>query len=79
VGAPIHGEHQRPHVTAGEALSGLVTDPEPGEKVGGQYGALLPDIPPGRNYLHYTMELGHLNPIFKWRSRYCSFLLKLAR
>ncbi|MBS4727796.1 DNA cytosine methyltransferase [Mycobacterium sp. SM1] len=71
------GNIERPHVTAGEALSGLVTDSEPGEEVGGRYGALLPDIPPGRNYLHYTEELGHPNPIFKWRSRYWSFLLKL--
>ncbi|MCV6968873.1 SacI methylase [Mycobacterium bohemicum] len=71
------GNDERAHVTAGEALDGLVTDPEVGEKVGGQFGGLLPDIPPGGNYLHYTTELGHPEPIFKWRSRYWSFLLKL--
>jgi DNA (cytosine-5)-methyltransferase 1 len=56
--APTHGgrrERRRtgnastPHVTAGEALEGLVTEPEPGDEVGGRYGYLLPAIPPGEN------------------------------
>jgi DNA (cytosine-5)-methyltransferase 1 len=38
---------------------------------------LLPEIPPGRNYLHYTAHEGHPNPLFEWRSRYWTFLLKL--
>jgi len=67
-----------PHVTAGEALTGLATEPEPSESVGGRYGHLLPDIPPGENYLHYTEQRGHPDPLFKWRSRYWSFLLKLS-
>ena len=67
----------QPHVTAGEALAGLVTDPEPEEVVRGQWGHLLPDIPPGENYLHYTAERGHPDPLFEWRSRYWCFLLKL--
>lgn len=71
------GSVERPHVTAGEALEGLVTDPEKEEAVGGQYGKLLPGIPPGGNYLHYTEERGHPEPLFRWRSRYWSFLLKL--
>ncbi|WP_081283607.1 DNA cytosine methyltransferase [Mycobacterium intracellulare] len=71
------GHAETRHVTAGDALDGLVTDPEPGEVVGGKYGHLLKDIPPGGNYLHYTKERGHLNPMFEWRSRYWSFLLKL--
>jgi DNA (cytosine-5)-methyltransferase 1 len=66
-----------PHVTAGEALVGVTADPEPGEEVNGKWGHLLPDIPPGGNYLHYTEELGHPAPLFKWRSRYWTFLLKL--
>ncbi len=66
-----------PHVTTGEALQGLQTEPEPGEVVAGQYGHLLPEIPPGQNYLYYTAERGHPDPLFKWRSRYWSFLLKL--
>jgi DNA (cytosine-5)-methyltransferase 1 len=65
------------HVTTGEALAGVVADPEPSEKLTGQWAHLLPGIPPGENYLHYTAERGHSDPIFKWRSRYWSFLLKL--
>jgi DNA (cytosine-5)-methyltransferase 1 len=72
------GHVDRPHVTTGQALAGLHTDPEPTETVAGRYGHLLPDIPPGENYLHYTHERGHPDPLFKWRSRYWSFLLKLS-
>jgi DNA (cytosine-5)-methyltransferase 1 len=87
--APTHwGEHERrarpvvadrllPHVTAGDALRGLRTDPEPSEVVNGEFGRLLEEIPPGGNYLHFTKERGHASPIFKWRSRYWTFLLKL--
>ena len=71
------GHAERPHVTTGEALAGLVADPEPEEVLGGQYAALLPGVPPGGNYLHYTAERGHPDPRFAWRSRYWSFLLKL--
>jgi DNA (cytosine-5)-methyltransferase 1 len=80
-----HGQWERrvteggplPHTTAGQALEGLVTEPESDEVVRGQWGHLLPDIPPGDNYLYFTEERGHPEPIFKWRSRYWSFLLKL--
>jgi len=71
------GDLGRPHVTAGEALDGLVSDPEAAEEVRGQYGALLPEIPPGENYLYYTAERGYPDPKFRWRSRFWSFLLKL--
>jgi DNA (cytosine-5)-methyltransferase 1 len=74
----LSGDPGRPHITAGQALAGLVTDPEPGEEVGGKYGHLLPDIPPGDNYLFYTERRGHPEPLFRWRSKYWSFLLKLA-
>jgi DNA (cytosine-5)-methyltransferase 1 len=66
-----------PHVSTGEVLQGLVTDPEPEETVRGRWGHLLPEIPPGENYLHFTKVRGHPDPIFEWRSRYWSFLLKL--
>jgi len=80
-----HGDWERrktgggplPHVTTGEALDGLVTGAEPGEVVRGRWGHLLDEIPPGQNYLHYTEKRGHPDPIFEWRSRYWSFLLKL--
>jgi DNA (cytosine-5)-methyltransferase 1 len=86
---PTHwGEHERrvepawakslaPHITAAAALRGVPAIPEPTEAVNGKYGHLLPEIPPGRNYLHYTKELGHPKPLFRWRSRYWTFLLKL--
>jgi len=80
-----HGEWERrktvggplPHVTTGEALAGVIAPPEPEETVNGRWGHLLPEIPPGENYLHFTEERGHPDPIFEWRSRYWSFLLKL--
>ena len=80
-----HGQWERrhtdggplPHVTASEALGGLVTAPEPSETVRGKWGHLLPEIPPGDNYLHFTARRGHPDPLFEWRSRYWSFLLKL--
>lgn len=71
------GGGELPHVTSGEALAGLVTSPEPEEVVRGRWGHLLPEIPPGENYLHFTSERGHPEPLFEWRSRYWSFLLKL--
>ena len=71
------GVAAHPHVTTGQALAGLVTSPEPSETVRGKWGHLLANIPPGHNYLHYTTERGHPDPIFEWRSRYWSFLLKL--
>ena len=72
------GDPRRPHVTAGEALAGLVTEPEPGESVNGKYGHLLPAIPPGDNYLFYTSRRGHPDALFRWRGKYWSFLLKLS-
>jgi DNA (cytosine-5)-methyltransferase 1 len=71
------GHTTQPHLTSGEALAGLMTEPEPGEVVNGQWGHLLPDIPPGDNYLFYTAKRGHPEPVFRWRSRYWNFLLKL--
>ncbi|MDQ6949589.1 MAG: DNA cytosine methyltransferase [Actinomycetota bacterium] len=72
-----HDPQAIPHVTAGEALSGLDATPEPEEIVRGGYGHLLPEIPPGDNYLFYTAKRGCSQPLFQWRSRYWSFLLKL--
>ena len=80
-----HGDWERrktvggelPHTTAGEALADLATVPEPEEVVRGRWGHLLPEIPPGDNYLHFTAKRGHPEPIFEWRSRFWSFLLKL--
>lgn len=72
------GTGDLPHVTAGQVLSGLVTTPEPEEVIRGKWCRLLPNIPPGDNYLFYTAQRGHPDPVFGWRSRYWSFLLKLS-
>lgn len=67
-----------PHRTVWDAIGDLVDPSEDPKKskVGGKWGALLPSIPPGENYLFHT-ERGEGQPLFKWRSRYWSFLLKL--
>jgi DNA (cytosine-5)-methyltransferase 1 len=87
--APTHsGPHETrrwdasllPHVTTGEAIGEIADDEsqaEPEEHVNGKYGHLLADIPPGDNYLFYTDKRGHPEPLFGWRKRYWSFLLKL--
>jgi DNA (cytosine-5)-methyltransferase 1 len=71
------GNPERPHVTAAQALEGLRCDPEPTEIVNGTWGHLLPEVPPGDNYLYFTAERENSSPIFRWRSRYWNFLLKL--
>jgi DNA (cytosine-5)-methyltransferase 1 len=65
------------HRTAAAALAGLSDVPEPGELPSGKWAHLLPEVPPGDNYLYFTEERGHPSPMFRWRSRYWSFLLKL--
>jgi len=70
-----------PWRTAGEVLKDLDTEEsaeDEGHFAGGQHHELLRGVPPGDNYLFYTAERGHTTPIFKWRSRYWSFLLKLS-
>ncbi|MEA2493189.1 MAG: (cytosine-5)-methyltransferase 1 [Thermoleophilaceae bacterium] len=44
----------------------------------GQWANLLASIPEGRNYLHHTRK-GDGEPLFGWRRKYWSFLLKLAK
>lgn len=65
------------HRTAGEVLQYLDDDPEHGEALRGRWSQLLPLVPPGDNYLFFTARRGHPTPVFEWRSRYWSFLLKL--
>jgi DNA (cytosine-5)-methyltransferase 1 len=44
----------------------------------GAWAELLPSIPEGSNYLYHT-DRGDGEPLFGWRRRYWSFLLKLAK
>jgi DNA (cytosine-5)-methyltransferase 1 len=67
--------------TAGEVLSDLDSEEnadDTGHFAGGQFHHLLRQVPPGDNYLYFTEKRGHPEPVFKWRSRYWSFLLKLS-
>jgi len=68
-------------VTAGQVLLDLDTEEnanDEGHFAGGHVHELLRGVPPGENYLFYTKERGHPSPVFKWRSRYWSYLLKLS-
>lgn len=47
-------------------------------RVSGFWADLLPSIPEGENYLWHANRKGG-KPLFGWRSRYWSFLLKLAK
>jgi len=70
---------QEPYRTAWDALGDLPQDVnDPSLEVGGRWGDLLPTIPEGENYLWHTDRSGGW-PIFGWRRRYWSFLLKLAK
>lgn len=68
-----------PYRTAWDAIGDLPEWPdEPSLKIGGRWGDLLPSIPEGNNYLWHTSRGGG-SPLFGWRTRYWSFLLKLAK
>lgn len=74
---PTHGPDsidQHPYYTAGLAIQGI-EETKPGV-VGGRYGYLLKDIPPGLNYSFYTEKMGHPSPIFSWRSKFSDLLYK---
>ncbi len=66
--------------TAWDALGDLKGEPPDIEEtpVRGKWADLLPSIPEGENYLWHTDRRGGL-PLFGWRRRYWSFLLKLAK
>lgn len=75
---PTHGPdspNQHLYFTAARAITGVDTrDATFG--LGGRFGELLDDIPPGLNYSFYTKELGHPYPVFGWRSKFSDFLYK---
>lgn len=67
-----------PYVSAWEAIGSIPLDPDQNLRVGGKWADLLPSIPEGENYLWHTDRKGGL-PLFGWRTRYWSFLLKLSK
>lgn len=65
--------------SAGWAIDSLTDRQNPkehDEALRGKYASLLPRVPPGRNYLVFT-ERESKRPLFGWRKKYWSFLLKL--
>jgi DNA (cytosine-5)-methyltransferase 1 len=71
----------QPWVTTGAAIGDLDTSEtasDEGHRAGGRHHDLLREVPPGDNYLFFTKKRGYPTPMFKWRSRYWSFLLKLS-
>lgn len=76
---PTHGPdslNQTPHYSAEESLIDVEIDKNIKTSLGGEFGQLLNDIPPGLNYSFYTEKLGHPNPLFGWRSKFSDFLYK---
>ncbi len=65
-------------MTAWDAIGGMKPNADEDLAVRGQWAALLPSIPEGENYLWHTKRKRG-KPLFGWRSRYWSFLLKLAK
>lgn len=78
---PTHGDgpDQLRCATAWDAIGDLDRDAQEQElHVTGKWRGLLPSIPEGHNYLWHTPGGGG-QPLFGWRTRYWSFLLKLAK
>jgi DNA (cytosine-5)-methyltransferase 1 len=68
-----------PYRTAWDALGDLPESPNRSDlRMTGKWAELLPSIPEGQNYLWHT-DRGGGAPLFGWRRRYWSFLLKLAK
>ena len=76
--APAFGPGLTPIRSTWDAIGDVVPSAAEQLAVGGKWAALLPSIPEGENYLWHTERKGGL-PLFAWRSRYWSFLLKLAK
>lgn len=74
----LNGTALLPYRTAWDALADVRPDPSESLEPQGKWAKLLPTIPEGSNYLHHT-ERGAGLPLFGWRRRYWTFLLKLAK
>jgi len=76
--AELFPSGQPTYLTAWDAIGDLEDDDDPSLRLSGKWASLLPTIPEGQNYLFHTNRGGG-RPIFGWRRRYWSFLLKLAK
>ncbi|MBY5533617.1 DNA cytosine methyltransferase [Rhizobium leguminosarum] len=68
----------RPYVSAWDALHDLPASIDPSVQLKGKWANLLSSIPEGQNYLWHT-ERGGGQALFGWRTRFWSFMLKLAK
>jgi DNA (cytosine-5)-methyltransferase 1 len=66
------------HTTCWDAIGDLLEPDDESLLMKGKWAELLPSIPEGENYLWHTNRGGGL-PMFGWRTRYWTFLLKLAK
>jgi DNA (cytosine-5)-methyltransferase 1 len=86
--SPSHGEQREhgsslygtvePYRTAWDAIGKVEPDPDEELEMRGKWAELLPSIPEGQNYLWHT-DRGGGRPLFGWRRRFWTFLLKLAK
>jgi len=81
---PTYGNDptRQPFLTAWDAIGDLDVGAWPTElNVTGRWAELLPSIPEGKNYLWHTPRNSGNGgePLFGWRTRFWSFLLKLAK
>ncbi len=81
---PTHGSGlgREPFLTSWDAIGELDGDSWPKElDASGRWARLLPSIPEGQNYLWHTPRNAETGgkPLFGWRTRFWSFLLKLAK
>lgn len=78
--APTHGDEKglKPFLRAWDAIGDLPEETNDELFSGAYWADLIPSIPEGLNYLHHT-DRGKGEPIFGWRTRYWSFLLKLSK
>jgi DNA (cytosine-5)-methyltransferase 1 len=72
------GDNRDQWRTAWDALHDLPAPKDSALSIKGKWAGLLPSIPEGQNYLHHT-DRGEGEPLFGWRRRYWSFLLKLSK
>jgi DNA (cytosine-5)-methyltransferase 1 len=68
-----------PYLTAWDAIGDLdMPDWDASLRPRGKWAGLLPSVPEGHNYLWHTSRSGGW-PLFGWRTRFWSFLLKLSK
>ena len=79
---PVYGPdspRKNSYISVKDAIEGVSFTEQDREETlfeGGKYSDLLPLVPPGSNYLHFTAKRGYPTPIFAYRSRFSDFLYK---